>query len=409
MSSPTRYQVFISYRRDGAENLSRLIEERLERIGYKVFLDVESLKEGAFDEALYNFIDQCDDVVAVLPPHGLDRCASPEDWVRKEIAYSLQKGKNIIPFMMKNFEFPEQLPDDIAAIAKRNAIHENHEYFDKTIEKLISFLSSVPIHGNVSNEKLSEAAEKGDVKAMNDLALRYELGTEEGVYQQRAFDWYQRAAEANDPAAIFNLADIYEQCSRDITKISDYGIKVSSESDTIEELQKELWDTATELYEKARSMNFLPASFLLGNMADEEHDYDKAISYYHDAEPYPPALNALGYYYQNGISVPANLNRAEMYFQKAADRGYGPAIYNYANLLESKDVEKSLKLYRSIAFGESAIPEASFCLGRLYENRGEYIQAANCYRTARENGISEADQALKRCQEHGLEKQEVTL
>ena len=409
MKMSNQYQIFISYRRDGAENLSRLIEERLERMGYTVFLDVESLKEGAFDEALYKYIDQCKDVVVVLPPHGLDRCDSPDDWVRKEIAYSLQKGKHIIPFMMRNFEFPENLPEEIAAISKRNAIHESHEYFDKTIEKLVSFLHSIPVHGNVSNEKLMEAAENGDAKAMNDLALRYELGMEEGICHQRALYWYQRAVDSEYPAALFNLADIYEQCSHDITKISEYAIKVNPDIDTVGELQKELWEFAKKLYCKASNLGFKPASFLLGNMADEKHDYEKALSYYHKADPYPPALNALGYYYQNGISVPANPLRAENYFKRAANKGYAPSIYNYARILENKDVENSIRLYRTIAFGERAIPEASYCLGRLYENRGEYIQAAYYYRTAIENGISEAEQAMKRCQEHSLEKRESIL
>lgn len=409
MASTNRYQVFISYRRDGAENLSRLIEERLEQIGYKVFLDVEALKEGNFDEALYNYIDESEDVVVVLPPNGLDRCSSDADWVRKEIAHSLQKHKNVIPFMMRNFEFPSNLPEDIAEISKRNAIHESHEYFDKTIEKLVSFLKSIPLSDNTSNEKLIVAAQMGDTKAMNDLALRYELGSDEGVHQGRAFGWYQQAAQRDNPAAMFNLADIYEQCSRDITKITDFAIPVEAKTESIDDLQAQLLSKAIALYEQARSFKFLPASFRLGNLADEQHDYEKAFAYYRDAEPYPAALNALGFYYQKGIAVQADITKAEGYFHKAADSGYPPAIYNYANLLEHRDPEKSIQLYRSIAFGERAVPEAAYCLGRLHENRGEYIQAANCYRTARDNGIPEAEQALKRCQEHGLDSWENSL
>lgn len=409
MASSNRYQVFISYRRDGGENMSRLIEERLEKIGYKVFLDVDALKEGKFDEALYNYINESEDVVVVLPPKGLDRCMSEEDWVRKEIAYSFRHHKNVIPFMMKNFDFPANLPKDIADISTQNGIHESHEYFDKAIEKLVSFLKSVPFRGNASVEQLTAAAQKGDTKAMNDLALRYELGSEEGVHQQRAFAWYQRAAEAGNAAAVFNLADIYEQCSRDITKIMDYSVPIETKGDDSEALQAQLYNKALDLYQQAKEMKFLPASFRLGNLADETRDYAKALEYYLEADPYPAALNALGFYYQRGIAVQADIRQAEAYFRRAAESGYAPAIYNYANLLEHRDPDQSIQLYRSIAFGESAIPEAAYCLGKLHESRGEYIQAANCYRTARDNGITEAEQALKRCQEHSLDSLEGNL
>ena len=45
-------QIFISYRRENGEALAHLIYERLTHEHYKVFLDVESLLSGKFNEKL---------------------------------------------------------------------------------------------------------------------------------------------------------------------------------------------------------------------------------------------------------------------------------------------------------------------------------------------------------------------
>ena len=49
------YQIFISYRRDGGDMLAQLLFDRLTHLGFSVFYDVESLRSGKFNEALYNY------------------------------------------------------------------------------------------------------------------------------------------------------------------------------------------------------------------------------------------------------------------------------------------------------------------------------------------------------------------
>ena len=41
-----KYDIFISYRRDGGDTLAQLIYDRLTDRGYSVFLDIESLRSG---------------------------------------------------------------------------------------------------------------------------------------------------------------------------------------------------------------------------------------------------------------------------------------------------------------------------------------------------------------------------
>ena len=137
-----RYDVFISYRRDGAEYLAHNLYERLREKGYSVFQDIESLRSGNFNIALYDIIALCNDVILVLPPNGLDRCANEDDWVRKEIAFALSNGKNVIPIMMPGFEWPNTLPDDIIEIKQMNGLVSSTAYFNEFLEKLTGFLIS---------------------------------------------------------------------------------------------------------------------------------------------------------------------------------------------------------------------------------------------------------------------------
>ena len=57
-----KYDIFISYRRDGGDTLAQLIYDRLTDRGYSVFLDIESLRSGKFNEKLFSVIDECRDV-----------------------------------------------------------------------------------------------------------------------------------------------------------------------------------------------------------------------------------------------------------------------------------------------------------------------------------------------------------
>lgn len=144
MSVLDRHQIFISYRRDGGEFLAGRVSDKLSNDGYSVFYDVESMRAGWFNEQIYAAIDQCNDVLLVLPPHGLDRCCNEDDWVRKEIAYSLEKGKNIIPLLISGFTFPSDLPESIARVADCEGIAVDSHYFDAMMDRIKSLLVSKP-------------------------------------------------------------------------------------------------------------------------------------------------------------------------------------------------------------------------------------------------------------------------
>lgn len=137
-------QIFISYRRDGGEHLAGRLSDRLRGLGYDVFYDIESMKEGKFNEQIYDAIDSCTDVILVLPPNALDRCVNEDDWVRLEIAHSLKTKKNIIPLLMSGFKFPAALPDDIKEVASMEGVEESVAYFTAMLERICRLTKSQP-------------------------------------------------------------------------------------------------------------------------------------------------------------------------------------------------------------------------------------------------------------------------
>ena len=73
------YDIFISYRREGGFDTAALLCGRLKDAGYRVFFDVEALRSGRFNAALYCEIERCRDFIVVLTPGCLERCQNEDD------------------------------------------------------------------------------------------------------------------------------------------------------------------------------------------------------------------------------------------------------------------------------------------------------------------------------------------
>lgn len=135
--------VFISYRREGGYALARLIYECLHKVGIHAFLDLEELRAGPFNEKLYSAIEDCDNFLLILPVGALDRCVNENDWLRLEVEHAIKNKKNIIPVMVKGFEFTDNLPPSMQVLPFFNGVQVSREYFDASMKKLISMLKNV--------------------------------------------------------------------------------------------------------------------------------------------------------------------------------------------------------------------------------------------------------------------------
>ena len=104
MAEQLKFDVFISYRRDGGEVMGRLLFEML-KDNYNVFFDHESLSSGRFDKKILEVIAGCTDVLFVLSKGCLERCCNEDDWFLKEIScldgvYKNGEGEEALPSVL---------------------------------------------------------------------------------------------------------------------------------------------------------------------------------------------------------------------------------------------------------------------------------------------------------------------
>lgn len=122
-------------------------------MGYKVFYDIESLSSGKFNAKLLEVIDECNDVLVILPPNSLERCVNEDDWLRLEVAYAIRQGKNIIPIMMKGFEWGKNIPEDIKELKNYNGVIVTFDFFEGVLARIIKYLTNSSKEKNDHGEK----------------------------------------------------------------------------------------------------------------------------------------------------------------------------------------------------------------------------------------------------------------
>ncbi|XP_042898267.1 NAD(+) hydrolase sarm1 isoform X2 [Parasteatoda tepidariorum] len=124
--NPKSLDVFISYRRSNGSQLASLLKVHLQLRGFSVFIDVERLEAGKFDNNLLTSVRKAKHFILVLTANSLERCINDtecKDWVHREIVEALQTQCNIIP-ILDNFQWPEpdSLPEDMRAISYFNGV-----------------------------------------------------------------------------------------------------------------------------------------------------------------------------------------------------------------------------------------------------------------------------------------------
>lgn len=97
MTERNRYDIFISYRRDGGAQYARILQLMLIQRGYKVFLDYDELRDGTFGDRIVAAIKAAPVFMPVLSADSMTRCVNEGDWVRKEILLAAHEGKHFVP------------------------------------------------------------------------------------------------------------------------------------------------------------------------------------------------------------------------------------------------------------------------------------------------------------------------
>lgn len=141
------YDVFVSYRRKDGSETARLVAEKLQQRGYRVFLDVDKLGAGEWSKELEQRILQCPDFVPIITPAYFEDVAKPTSVIRMEVALALRSERNVVPLLATPNPFPSKLPADLAGLPAKNGIKYVHEYAEEAVSRLCTFLKSNPVRG----------------------------------------------------------------------------------------------------------------------------------------------------------------------------------------------------------------------------------------------------------------------
>lgn len=145
-----KYDIFISYKRKSLPTANNLYY-RLTTRGYYTFFDLEEMRRDNFNVQLLNYIENAKDVFVILEEGSLDACRREDwekDWFCHEIAFALEKKKNIIPILLNGYKMPQEefFPDKLKELSLKDAPEFNFSFFEAYLDKLVEkeYLISKP-------------------------------------------------------------------------------------------------------------------------------------------------------------------------------------------------------------------------------------------------------------------------
>src|SRR5258705_8271395 len=131
--------IFISYRREPSRYLALAMFKELQKRGYDVFWDVESIGAGQFEPIILSEIGRRAHFVLLLANKTLDRCSETGDWLKREVEYAISLGRKVIPLMVDGFDLKdnvEYLTGELSKLPSYNGMPFLYQYFDAGIDKL---------------------------------------------------------------------------------------------------------------------------------------------------------------------------------------------------------------------------------------------------------------------------------
>lgn len=137
-----KYDIFISYKRKSLPTANNLYY-RLTTRGYSTFFDLEEMRRDNFNVQLLNYIENAKDVFVILEEGSLDGCKKgnweEQDWFCREIAFAIEKKKNIIPILLGDYKMPtiDFFPEKLKELSLKHSPSFSFSFFDAFLDKLI--------------------------------------------------------------------------------------------------------------------------------------------------------------------------------------------------------------------------------------------------------------------------------
>ncbi len=148
--------IFISYRRvDSAGESGHLYEDLCRSFGSSsVFMDVEGIERGDdFGSKIEAALRSATALVVVIGPEwlrctdadGRPRLEQEDDWVRQEVARSLERGILILPVLVDGAAMPKahEMPPDLVDLVRSQAADLRHTSWNYDLKRIVGALQRV--------------------------------------------------------------------------------------------------------------------------------------------------------------------------------------------------------------------------------------------------------------------------
>jgi len=397
MTQQTHNTVFISYRRSVSAYIARAIYYDLKQNGYDVFMDVESIDSGQFDTIILRQIEARAHFLIICTPGTFERVTESGDWLRREIEYALDNGRNIVPIITADFKFAKEtnalLTGKLADLPRYNAVNAPHDYFEEAMTRLRTRFLKLPVGVSITPtpaiDRSAVAAKQAQVESQPKPTVK-ELSAEEYItrgianYDKADYDAaiadYSEAIRLNPQyATAYNNRGLARQAKGDLDgALADYNeaIRLNPQyanaynNRGLARQAKSDLDDAIADYNEAIRLNpqFANAYNNRGNARYDKGDLDGALADYNEAIRLNPqfanAYNNRG----NARQAKGDLDGALADYNEAIrlNPQYANAYYNRANTWEKKqnfaeavdDLQRYLDLGGGKQNGNQAAVEA---------------------------------------------------
>ena len=327
-------------------------------------------------------------IAGVPPTDAVDRSAAISHTSRDTYVTAVEIGKDkyslpLLEAIDHALQFRQQdRPQSISEWnlvfrdpGKESTLTPDQIDLDTTAEKISAF------------DMTYDAANKGDVTAMSNLAFMYAKGIGVEKDELEAIQWYKRAGEQGHLTSQFNLGVIYAK-GRGVNQ--DYGESFKWYKMAAQQGDMMAQSTLAMMYAKG-----------IGTEKNEK----EAVNWYHKAavQGHTNSQYILANMFMKGRGVPQDEIEAFEWYQQAAGKDHINAqitlgyMYGKGKGTKRDDVE-AFNWYRKAA--EQGHPNAQFNLGVIY-SKGRGIEqnieeARKWYQKAADQGDENAIKALER-------------
>jgi len=346
--------VFLSYRRVDFHK-AMCVWQNLNSNGFDAFIDYFAIPSGDWESNIFENIASRAHFAIILTPTALERCSQPEDMMRREMEFALERARNVVPLLFDGFQFGapaiiDQLRDRLKRINALQAIDVPNSYFPSAMEKLRgSMFLSKAIDASITpaSDKAREYAEIQKSGAMGEKMAE----KQEPVIQPQSVE----PANGVDLGAYAQALDRHADLLRKRGEVED----------------------AIQYYSRAiqAKPDYAWAYHHRGNAYYDKKDYDAAIKDFTSAIECDPAFETA--YFNRGLA-----HSAKKVFDKAIedfsnsirlDPNYARSFRCRGNARKAiEDFDGAIEDYTKVIELKPGDPNSYIDRSLLYETKGEF-------------------------------------